>query len=261
MQNILEDAYYLDNAQKKGAHFHNGHQLIFVTCGEAEYCVNNAKQRVRAGDIIIISRFENHAFTVLSEEYQRYVLHIGANVTGEGSHLFSLLFNRPRGFRNTVDVSGDMDAFLHLFQRLVEEFQCPGKLSEDMQKLLLQEMLILVYRQYPELISYDPVVYAVQQKLENSCGSTHTLADLAKEHNISMSSLSHRFRAATGTTVMQYLLFCRLALAKTLLTTTKLGVGEIVEKCGFSDSSNFSRTFRKQVGLSPTAFRQKNKEE
>ena len=36
---------------------------------------------------------------------------------------------------------------------------------------------------------------------------------------------------------------------------TDMRIGEIVEHCGFSDSSNFSRTFRAVTGLSPSEFR------
>ena len=40
------------------------------------------------------------------------------------------------------------------------------------------------------------------------------------------------------------------------------GIKEIIDLCGFSDESNFSRTFREKVGMTPTEFRQgKNRPE
>jgi len=39
------------------------------------------------------------------------------------------------------------------------------------------------------------------------------------------------------------------------LAETDWEIGTIVEECGFSDNSNFSRTFKKTTGLSPTEFR------
>jgi YesN/AraC family two-component response regulator len=60
---------------------------------------------------------------------------------------------------------------------------------------------------------------------------------------------------------MEYLQSCRMANAKQLLAETEFCIGEIVEKCGFCDNSNFSRTFKKLNGLSPSDFRKKYKAE
>jgi AraC-like DNA-binding protein len=60
---------------------------------------------------------------------------------------------------------------------------------------------------------------------------------------------------------MEYLQSCRMANAKRMLAQTDYSVGEIVEKCGFSDNSNFSRTFKSLNGMSPTDFRKKYKAE
>lgn len=52
-----------------------------------------------------------------------------------------------------------------------------------------------------------------------------------------------------------------MANAKRMLVETDYNIGEIVEKCGFSDNSNFSRAFKKLNGLSPSDFRRKYKAE
>jgi two-component system response regulator YesN len=50
-------------------------------------------------------------------------------------------------------------------------------------------------------------------------------------------------------------MICRLSAAKNLLSSTDKGIKEIIDLCGFSDESNFSRTFREKVGMTPTEFR------
>ena len=97
--------------------------------------------------------------------------------------------------------------------------------------------------------------YAIQKSFEQDCSRLYTLEELARQYSISPSSLSHQFKKLTGASVMGYLLSCRMASAKHYLTATNAGIAEIVEKCGFSDSSNFSRTFKKRNGISPTEFR------
>jgi AraC-like DNA-binding protein len=82
-----------------------------------------------------------------------------------------------------------------------------------------------------------------------------SLASLSEEYGMSVSHLSHLFKRITGNSVMGYLLSCRLAGAKKYLAETPMEIGHIVEKCGFTDASNFSRTFRRQTGLTPSQFR------
>ncbi|MBQ8793661.1 MAG: helix-turn-helix transcriptional regulator, partial [Clostridia bacterium] len=59
--------------------------------------------------------------------------------------------------------------------------------------------------------------------------------------------------------VMDYLLSCRIAAAKNMLAKTDKSISEIVESCGFSDNSNFNRTFKKLNNMSPSEFRTKFK--
>jgi AraC family transcriptional regulator len=44
--------------------------------------------------------------------------------------------------------------------------------------------------------------------------------------------------------------------AKQLLTDTGKSITEIALEVGFSDSGYFSRVFRREVGVSPAAYRQ-----
>jgi len=125
---------------------------------------------------------------------------------------------------------------------------------------IMSGLMILLHRKMPVTVSLleqeqTELVLALQQRFERHYDLPYTLQELAKEYNVSPSSLSHRFKEVTGVPVMEYLLSCRLAAAKNHLIDTDLSVGQIVERCGFSDNSNFSRTFRQNVGLSPSAFR------
>ena len=82
-----------------------------------------------------------------------------------------------------------------------------------------------------------------------------TLAELAAVAGLSRFHLLRLFKQHTGETPAQFHLRLRIDLAKRLLRTTTAGVSEIGLRCGFADSSHFARTFRRQVGASPSSYR------
>jgi signal transduction histidine kinase/AraC-like DNA-binding protein len=79
--------------------------------------------------------------------------------------------------------------------------------------------------------------------------------DLAQYVCISEDYLTYCFRQELGTTPMQYLQRYRVNQAKLLLKNSQKSITEIALEVGFTDSSYFSRVFRRQTGMSPEAFR------
>ena len=98
-------------------------------------------------------------------------------------------------------------------------------------------------------------VFEKQGRFEREYADHFTLSALATQYHISTSHLSHIFKSVTGYAPIEYLMICRLSAAKNLLSSTDKGIKEIIDLCGFSDESNFSRTFREKVGMTPTEFR------
>lgn len=263
MQSMVQSVYHSSHSLNKHPHFHDCHQIIFVVRGEVDFYVNNKKLFAKAGDIALFSRYENHSVSVCSDEYERFVLHIDPNVINRKSPVYSLLTDRPVNFCNIINVSSCVAEITDLFHSILREHNSGSKLSDEMEQLLIKQLLITVYRCTTINFdnTYDDVVARVKRQFENEYHKPFTLAMLAKQQNLSISSLSHRFRRATGVSVMEYLQSCRMANAKQMLAETEFGIGEIVEKCGFSDNSNFSRTFKSLNGMSPTDFRKKYKAE
>ncbi len=219
--------------------------------------MNDVVLSAKAGDVAVFSRYENHSVHVRSAEYERYVLHIDPAVVNRKSAVYSLLTDRPIGFCNLITVAPYTEDVIGIFKRLIDEHRGNGALADEMEQLLVKQLLIALYRctDLPVDNLHDDLVIAVKRQFENCYHEPYTLDGLARQYNVSVSSLSHRFHAVTGASVMRYLQSCRIAQAKRMLAETALSIGEIVESCGFSDNSNFSRTFRQQNGLSPKAFR------
>jgi two-component system response regulator YesN len=78
---------------------------------------------------------------------------------------------------------------------------------------------------------------------------------MARDFNISISYLSSLFHEETGESFSEYLNLLRLNKAKELLKSTDIKIYQIADRLGFNDAYYFSSWFKKQVGASPTTYR------
>lgn len=264
MSSMLLSATIATGMPEETRHLHNHdcHQILYITRGRVKVCVSGREYTVGSGAIVIISCFEDHWIRPLDNQYERYILKIHPWFKMDGStnyRIRSVLFNRPEGFHNYLDVSEKPSIYAAIFERLLQQKQY-SMLRDEMCDLLLQELLIEICRQFPELFVHVDneaveIISHIQNQFETACDQQYSLRLLSRKYGISDSYLSHLFKRITGMSVMQYLLFCRLNTARKLLEETSISIGQVVEQCGFSDDSNFSRTFRKQIGMSPRQYR------
>jgi AraC-like DNA-binding protein len=84
------------------------------------------------------------------------------------------------------------------------------------------------------------------------------LEALARAAHVSPRHFSRSFRSTFGETPYQYLLTRRIERARHLLRTTDLRVAEVCVEVGFQSVGSFTTTFRRHVGMSPTAYRRAN---
>jgi AraC-like DNA-binding protein/ligand-binding sensor protein len=84
-----------------------------------------------------------------------------------------------------------------------------------------------------------------------------SVARLAAVIGCSREHLSRAFIAAMDVGLGRYILLHRLELARHLLRRSSLAIGETALRCGFSDSSHLSARFRREYGVSPTAYRRR----
>jgi signal transduction histidine kinase/AraC-like DNA-binding protein len=81
-------------------------------------------------------------------------------------------------------------------------------------------------------------------------------ADLARHVALSEDYLTACFRQELGVTPIAYINRYRVHQAKQLLADLGKSITDVALEVGFSDSGYFSRVFRREVGVSPEAYRQ-----
>ena len=82
MQKAIGEAYFSNSILKKEPHYHDRHQIILILKGTVQFCVNGIGGTASRGSILIFSRYENHSLSVLSQEYERYVLQLDPAAVG-----------------------------------------------------------------------------------------------------------------------------------------------------------------------------------
>jgi AraC family transcriptional regulator len=93
------------------------------------------------------------------------------------------------------------------------------------------------------------------QYIEDNLVRDISLAEVARLAHLSPAYFSRAFRRSFGVPPHRYQQERRIARAKILLADPKRPMIEIALACGFSYSSNFTTTFRKVTGATPTQFR------
>ena len=78
---------------------------------------------------------------------------------------------------------------------------------------------------------------------------------LAEQMRMSHSALYRKIRTLTGYSISSYILNMRMEKAKQMLLNTTDSVGDVAMRCGFDDSSYFTRIFRNSFGCTPSQIR------
>lgn len=176
---------------------------------------------------------KNHAFKV---EFKH---HNGYSWSGYG-----YLHGMISGGRKTYSLS----VFKSVYQNEKMQIHLNNRKSgiqnypSEYRSLLLQDQRQLVRR----LHKY--VMKRLDRKLKK-------LPVIAKEVGGSVTKIKVIFKDAYGDTVYAFHLRKRLEKAYTLLKDTKTPINEIAEECGFKSFSHFSRSFKKEFGITPSQAR------
>ncbi len=101
----------------------------------------------------------------------------------------------------------------------------------------------------------DPVLAPALAAIHGAPKTKWNLVTLADEANVSVSLLDERFREVLGLAPIRYLTGWRMHLAQDLLRSTDHGVATIARRVGYESEEAFSRAFKREHGVAPSAWR------
>ncbi len=159
-----------------------------------------------------------------------------------------------------VFTSAGMTAGIDMALALVEEWDSPLVAAR-----VAKEMVINVRR--PDTVAqhnifldfknhFNADVYQAQQILSSNLSAQFTIEQLAKKLHLSSRHLARLFKEHTGETMHTYREKVRLKLAEKLLKHSEKSIKEIAVICGYAQTRQFLRLWRKHQTQTTTAFRQ-----
>ncbi len=261
-------------------HAHEFMELVLVTKGQATHCVSVPGEPpiaypIQRGNVFLINMGESHTYRF--DKGQSLVID---NILFDQEVLNYLQFK-------TSDEMRFMD-FIYLLPQLPLEsrFLCAPRLSETLMEqlgflirqleaqekekagngtvrlLLLSLILALISQQFAQNSAYQFItvenkanILRLISYLQQHFSENLSLDQLARIAMCSRRSLTRLFRQITGDTVVHYLQRLRLAKACNLLRGSQKSVTEIAQLAGFGDLSYLNRTFKSQMGMTPTQYR------
>ena len=147
----------------------------------------------------------------------------------------------------------------HVFRELYES---ASYADHTVLQLKVLELLLLLER-IPQESGMDSY-YSAEQTLLAHHLRDHlltnregyvSLAQLAAEHEMSVSHLQKLFKQVYGVPVYRYIKEYRLEQAAVELVRSRKPITEIAQRAGYDNASKFSESFKKRYGKTPSRYR------
>ena len=241
-------------------------QLLFVFKGQAELEIEGHRTQLQTPAIQVLPPLSVHGFR-FSEDVEGFIVtlatplinHLQAQL-GDSVHALAQTENYPAG--------KDGDYLNSLFTALQAEYNGHQPAREMLMHSLVSVIMVWVSRQ--AIVRHNASQRPQRQReylngfiqlVEETYRQHVKVEDLAHRLGISVSHLNGTCRELAGQPALQIMHERQLLEAKRLLTYTSMTIYEMSELLGFSDPTNFTRLFRRRVGISPKAFRARLKTE
>lgn len=231
------------------------HTLI-INYDRIKITVNDKENYLPPGSVCIWDQSQKVLYGERGVEWRLGYLQISGEKFESWLKELKLKVNTPLNWLDTATVE-------HYLGKILYECQHYIKPSVSIMENQLYGFFLELKRANKTRTAKQPKIPIKIQHIKNYLDINYqdpiSLSQMADDFEISSAYLSRKFKSCYHMSPMDYLIDLRLRYATNLLLETNDKIGEISRQVGFTDVFHFSKIFKKRLGCSPKAYRQKNK--
>lgn len=253
-------------------HQHDGYELYLFLNGNVTYYIEHHCTRLEKGSLFFTRPGELHRVECDGEiPYERITINIRPSVltalSTENSDLGRCFHTADGGLDNIILLNKQTIHELLFLTGQLQHYLCleSGTYGSDiMVNCYLSQILYRINQLYfarPSGEAKDIMPTFVKYTLEyidQNLTQNITMADISDHVHHNADYISRSFKKITGISTQQYIIFKRIQLAKKYLAAGRTP-NDTCCLSGFNDYSNFARTFKKQIGVSPRDYQRSNR--
>ena len=250
-------------------HSHITFEIAKAENGSGIYTVGDKEYPIRKGDFFVFASNEQHCITRADENGLEIInLHFeprylwGGSADSLSSHNINFCFSHNKAFENRIK-SGDAESIGSFFAGIRTELETAGNEYPLAVKSMLNLMIITLIRDFnyaaedvqlnkERLRSIHRAINFIDSNLAGDLSLT-AISDIA---GMSPNYFSTLFHSVSGITLWDYINARRVDAAARMITAenppTML---ETALRCGFNNTANFNKAFKKIIGMTPTEYR------
>lgn len=244
-----------------GIHYHDHYELYYFIEGDADYMVEGKEYHLTPHSLLLLSPYSFHGVRVNSNApYTRcYIYFSPENFPPELRDLLLSVF--PDNKKNsTQEIFYEHTEGYHLLTYLenlvVSQKQPPATRNQFFDiyaSALLAQINLMSQALHPSPVTNKApkTITAILHYINEHLSENITLDDLSQRFFISKHYLNRAFKKATGTTVIDYLIYKRIIRARQLMFNG-INAQDACVQSGFGDYSTFYRAYKKTFGCSPS---------
>ncbi len=142
--------------------------------------------------------------------------------------------------------------------------QQPSPLLPELKKIKLEELLLYLLGKDPKklfsllIVAENDEDLLLRKAVESNIGNPVTVEELAFLCNCSLSTFKRKFRNIYHLPPQKWLLEQKMLLAADLLKHPQEKPGIVFQKVGYANHSSFTQSFKKQYGMTPKEYQERN---
>lgn len=232
-----------------------GHELILCLRGRGEVSIRGRRHAVAAGQLAWVTCHRPHEHGADSRDpWELYWIRV------DGPRL-SRVAEVLDAESNPVFVEFDSESAALIYREIFALMEDPRPDGPALIHAAAARLIALAFasrqQQQPAERESPPVLARAIERMKLFYFQKHRVAELAALCGMSESHFTRLFRAAFGTTPIDWLRRERISQAKRRLVETRDAIKEIAAQVGYGDHYFFSKDFKSFTGVPPRAYRQR----